>query len=105
MEIQFYLYLSSEDSKTYFPGNDEETFTVNLSEILQLKGSRGSVLVRYRSSQGQEKNTEDSCLYRYLCGINLWGKTSPPVKGYYRKIINLFLTAVVYTSENTRSEA
>ena len=39
METQFYLQLSSEDSKTYFPGNDTGTFTVKLPEILQLKGS------------------------------------------------------------------
>ena len=38
METQFYLHLSSEDSKTYFPGNDTETFTLKLPEILQLKG-------------------------------------------------------------------
>ena len=39
METQFYVHLSSEDSKTYFPGNDVGTFTVKLPEILQLKGS------------------------------------------------------------------
>ena len=32
METQFYLHLSSEDSKTYFPGNDTGTFTVKLPE-------------------------------------------------------------------------
>ena len=39
METQFYLHISSEDSKTYFPGNDTGTFTVKLPEILQLQGS------------------------------------------------------------------
>ena len=39
METQFYLHLSSEDSKTYFPGNDTGRFTVKLPEILQLQGS------------------------------------------------------------------
>ena len=77
METQFYLHLSSEDSKTYFPGNDTGTFTVKLPEILQLKGSWEVAL----------------------------GKTSPLVEGYYSKIINLFSTSAVYTSENTRSGA
>ena len=39
METQFYLHLSSEDSKTYFPGNDVGTFTVKVPEILQLHWS------------------------------------------------------------------
>ena len=85
METQFYLDLSSEDSKTYFPGNDTETFTLKLPEILQLKG----------------------CWEVALCAIDL-----PSVKpqrilicsdicttaeGYHRKNSDLFSTATVYT--------
>ena len=37
MESQFYVHLSSEDSKQYFPKNHTSRFTIKLPEILHLK--------------------------------------------------------------------
>ena len=37
MEPQFYVHLSSGDSKHYFPRNDTFRFTIKLPEILHLK--------------------------------------------------------------------
>ena len=38
MEAQFYVHLSSADSKQYFSKNDTSRFTMKLPEILHLKG-------------------------------------------------------------------
>ena len=38
MEAQFYVHLSSADSKQHFSKNDTSRFTMKLPEILHLKG-------------------------------------------------------------------
>ena len=38
MEKQFYVHLSSRDSKEYFTGNKSSEFTLKLPEILHLNG-------------------------------------------------------------------
>ena len=38
MQSHFYIHLSSEDSKIYFPANNVNTFTVKLPEVLKLDG-------------------------------------------------------------------
>ena len=105
METQFYLHLSSEDSKTYFPGNDTGTFTVKLPEILQLQGSWEVALCAIDLPKVKKK-PQRILVCSDICMESIYGeKRLPPVEGYYRKIINLFSTSAVYTSENTRSGA
>ena len=65
MEAQFYIHLSSADSKQYFSKNDTSRFTVKLPEILHWTVGGGPL--QYRHSKDQTKAEKKNSFFEMIC--------------------------------------
>ena len=77
MEAQFYVHLSSADSKQYFSKNDTPRFTVKLPEILHLKGQWEVALCTISIPKTKPKQKKLVC--SDLCGESIIGEKRLPL--------------------------
>ena len=78
MEAQFYVHLSSADSKQYFSKNDTSRFTVKLPEILHLKGQWEVVLCTISIPKTKPKQKK-LLVCSDLCGESIIGEKCLPL--------------------------
>ena len=78
MEAQFYVHLSSADSKQYFSKNDTSRFNVKLPEILHLKGQWEVALCTISIPKTKPKQKK-LLVYSDLCGESIIGEKRLPL--------------------------
>ena len=76
---QFYVYLSSDDSKIYFPDNKAAHFTIKLPEILHLRGKWQLALCDIQYPSIEKKKPEQLLLLADICQDSIIGDTRSPV--------------------------
>ena len=75
---QFYVYLSSDESKTYFPDNQPSKFTVKLPETLHLQGKWQLALCEIQYPPIRKK-PEQLLVLTDLCQDSIVGETRLPI--------------------------
>ena len=78
MEAQFYVHLSSADSKQYFSKNNTSRFTVKLPEILHLKGQWEVALCTISIPKTKPKQKK-LLVCSDLCGESIIGEKCLPL--------------------------
>ena len=76
---QFYVYLSSDDSKIYFPDNVPAKFTVKLPETLHLRGKWQLALCDVQYPSIEKKQPEQLLLLTDICQDSIVGETRMPI--------------------------
>ena len=78
MESQFYVHLSSHDSKQYFPRNNTSRFTIKLPEILHLIGQWEVALCTITLPKMKPQNKK-VLVCSDLCGESIIGEKRLPL--------------------------